>query len=175
MTPPSEFLFRLPSQPFIPKPMPVAEPLISLDVSVPIMQGIFTASTWSVLNDKFHSSFDPTMLHTDVVLELPDLPRWVVSTRAHHWCVGIKDPGHNGGLAALEWLRSLSNEFMFGGIVASNGRWCLYIRGTLDSNWIGPDAQPLDVPDALNDNNVPEYLRIGVVEGTTMLSQLHYG
>lgn len=101
------------------------------------------------------------------MLELPDLPHWVMRTRPHHWCVGIKDPGRNGGLAALEWLRSVSDEFMFGGIVGSNGQWCMYVRGTIDN------TRPLDVPDAPNDNTVTEYLRIGVVEGTTMLAQLY--
>jgi hypothetical protein len=153
----------------------VPAPALSLGVSAPIMHGLFTASTWAVLTNKFHRSADTTLCppDTNIFLELPDLPQWVATRRPQQWCVGIQNPEKAGGLAALEWLRSVSGEFTFGGTVSSDGRWCLYVRGTLNDRWIGHNAKPMPVPCPSDDSAVTEYLRIGVSEGTTMLSQLH--
>ena len=184
----SEFLFRLPAAP--------ASPLLALDPDIGslgitpascVTHGLFTTSSWGAVGglsgfaDGGDLGLGPGgkrgVYDTSGTVE--EIVHWLQTARPRHWYAAIRAPQTPGGLVSLHQLRQMCAELMLGGIVTAQGRWCLYVRGTVREGYGG--CEPVRGGGGVGggaEGEAPaptaraEYLCIAVAEATAMLVQL---
>lgn len=148
------------------------------------MHGVFPESTCRML--KISGAYGPDMLHkmcappqSKYYNEAEDatfrqngtgvsLVRALQAARPRQWCVSFQSPEQEGALAAIDWMHKRASELSYGGVVETNGWWCLYVTGKCED----PENVDWSLPTELNDAEVSEHLRIAVAEGSTMLAQM---
>jgi len=148
------------------------------------MHGVFPESTWRML--KISKVYGPGMSHNMCPPpqskyhdgseeatyrrsgEALTLMRTLQKVRPKQWCVVIHSPEKEGTMMTIDWMHKCATELSYGGVVESNGCWCLYVVGKCDE----PSKADWTLPARLDDSKVSEYLRIAVAEGSTMLAQL---
>lgn len=169
MTPNAEFLFRLPSSAAI-----GLATRSDATLRKPTTRCLFSFSTLELVRSLDTFEQDGTLEPTQVgengkTGTMAEIVEWVKTSKPRHWAAVIRKPDAPGSLWCLHWLRAVCSDMFLGGQVNDQGRWCLYLRGTVHERCQADPESAID-REAVGEH---EYLNIAVAEGTAMLLQLY--